>query len=100
MKSDFDSMMSNLDQEMEAGRSKLAKLREKIRRTKANIKAADDAEAAEDAKRAEAKASWWPALEKRKEKGKKGKKRKIAGTLHDIFVLLSYNYVSSGWNGN
>lgn len=57
MKSDFDSMMSNLDQEMEAGRSKLAKLREKIRRTKANIKAADDAEAAEDAKRAEAKAS-------------------------------------------
>ena len=51
-------MMSNLDQEMEAGRSKLAKLRERIRKTKANIKAADEAEAAEEAKRSGAKASW------------------------------------------
>ena len=57
MKSDFDSMMSSLDQEMEAGRSKLAKLRERIRRTKANIKAADEAEAAEEAKRTAAKAT-------------------------------------------
>ena len=43
MKSDFDMMMSSLDAEMEAGRSKLAKLRERIRRAKGAIKEADDA---------------------------------------------------------
>lgn len=49
MKSDFNLMMSNLDAEMEAGRSKLAKLRERIRKAKGAIKAADDALAADDA---------------------------------------------------
>ena len=34
MKSEFDGMFSNLDAELNAGRSKLAKLRERIRKAK------------------------------------------------------------------
>ena len=48
MKSEFNAMFSGLEQEMEAGRSKLAKLRERIRRAKGAIKAADDALAEDD----------------------------------------------------
>ena len=55
MKKDFDLMFSGLDAEMEAGRSKLAKLRERIRKAKATIKDADDALAADDKAREEAK---------------------------------------------
>lgn len=36
-------LFSSLDEEMEAGRSKLAKLRERIRRAKGAIKEADEA---------------------------------------------------------
>lgn len=43
MRSDFDTKMDSLAAEMEAGRSKLAKLRERIRRAKGAIKEADDA---------------------------------------------------------
>eukprot|EP00094_Tigriopus_californicus_P002806 TCALIF_02706-PA protein Name:"Protein of unknown function" AED:0.34 eAED:0.34 QI:0/1/0.33/1/1/0.66/3/0/382 len=43
MRSDFDTKMDSLAAEMEAGRSKLAKLRERIRKAKGAIKEADDA---------------------------------------------------------
>ena len=55
MKSEFNAMFSGLEQEMEAGRSKLAKLRERIRRAKGAIKAADDALAEDDKARDAAK---------------------------------------------
>merc|ERR1712183_1000204 len=55
MKKEFDLMMGGLESEMEAGRSKLAKLRERIRKAKASIKDADDALAAEDKSREEEK---------------------------------------------
>eukprot|EP00095_Tigriopus_kingsejongensis_P009639 maker-scaffold94_size379870-snap-gene-2.33 protein:Tk09639 transcript:maker-scaffold94_size379870-snap-gene-2.33-mRNA-1 annotation:"low quality protein: zonadhesin" len=42
MRSDFDLKMSSLEAEMEAGRSKLSKLRERIRRAKGAIKEADE----------------------------------------------------------
>ena len=55
LKSDFNFMTSGLDAELEAGRSKLAKLRERIRKAKTAIKEADDClaeeEKAKDAKR-------------------------------------------------
>jgi len=50
IKGDFDFMMSGLEQEMEAGRSKLAKLRERIRKAKNAIKDADAALAEDDKK--------------------------------------------------
>ena len=43
MKSDFDAKMIAMEQEMSAGRSKLAKLRERIRRAKGVVKEADTA---------------------------------------------------------
>lgn len=43
MKLDFESKMSSLEAEMEAGRSKLAKLRERIRRAKGVVKEIDKA---------------------------------------------------------
>jgi len=43
LRTDFNSMMGGLEAEMEAGRSKLAKLRERIRKAKGAIKATDDA---------------------------------------------------------
>jgi len=55
MKKEFDLMMGGLESEMEAGRSKLAKLRERIRKAKASIKDADDALAAEDKSREDEK---------------------------------------------
>jgi hypothetical protein len=54
LKSDFNFMMSGLDAEFEAGRSKLAKLRERIRKAKAAIKEADDAMAEDERLRQEA----------------------------------------------
>ena len=55
MKKEFDLMMGGLESEMEAGRSKLAKLRERIRKAKATIKDADDALAADDKAREDEK---------------------------------------------
>ena len=43
MKSDFDAKMIALEEEMAAGRGKLAKLRERIRKAKGTVKAADNA---------------------------------------------------------
>ena len=43
LRSDFHGMMGSLEMEMEAGKSKLAKLREKIRKARGAIKAADEA---------------------------------------------------------
>jgi len=43
MKSDFDAKMIAMEQEMSAGRSKLAKLRERIRKAKGVVKEADTA---------------------------------------------------------
>ena len=43
MKSDFDAKMLAMEQEMSAGRSKLAKLRERIRKAKGTVKEADKA---------------------------------------------------------
>ena len=43
LRSDFDDMMKGMEAEMEAGRGKLAKLRERIRRAKGAIKNADEA---------------------------------------------------------
>ena len=49
MKSDFDAKMLALEEEMSAGKSKLAKLRERIRKAKGVVKEAD--KALEDSKR-------------------------------------------------
>lgn len=43
MRSDVNSLFSNMEAEFEAGKSKLAKLRERIRKARGVIKAADDA---------------------------------------------------------
>lgn len=43
LKGDFDKKMEEMEKEMQAGKSKLAKLRERIRKAKGVIKAADDA---------------------------------------------------------
>ncbi len=43
LKSDLDAMMDNMEKEMEAGKSKLAKLRERIRRAKGAIRDTDQA---------------------------------------------------------
>lgn len=43
IKSDMDAMFSNMEQEFEAGKSKLAKLRERIRKAKGVIKDVDSA---------------------------------------------------------
>ena len=55
MKKEFDLMMRGLETEMEAGSSKLAKVRERIRKAKASIKDADDALAADDKAREDEK---------------------------------------------
>ena len=51
LRSDFHGMMGSLEEEMEAGKSKLAKLREKIRKARGAIKAADEAMKAEEEER-------------------------------------------------
>ena len=51
LRSDFHGMMGSLEQEMEAGKSKLAKLRERIRKARGAIMAADDAIKAEEEER-------------------------------------------------
>ena len=51
LRSDFHGMMGSLEEEMEAGKSKLAKLREKIRKARGAIRAADEAMKAEEEER-------------------------------------------------
>ena len=51
LRSDFHGMMGSLEEEMEAGKSKLAKLREKIRKARGAIKVADEAMKAEEEER-------------------------------------------------
>merc|ERR1712038_1821872 len=51
LRSDFHGMMGSLEQEMEAGKSKLAKLRERIRKARGAIMAADDAMKADEEER-------------------------------------------------
>ena len=61
LKSDIGFMFSGLEQEMEAGKSKLAKLRERIKKAKTAVKEADEctteeekeSEAEKDKRRAE-----------------------------------------------
>ena len=55
LRSDFHGMMGSLEEEMEAGKSKLAKLREKIRKARGAIKAADEAMKAEEEERRQKK---------------------------------------------
>lgn len=55
LRSDFHGMMGSLEEEMEAGKNKLAKLRAKIRKARTAIKAADEAMKAEEEERRQKK---------------------------------------------
>jgi len=54
LKSDVGFLFTGLEQEFEAGKSKLAKLRERIKKAKTAIKEADDADTTEENKESEA----------------------------------------------